>query len=525
MSYSNNSNYYTSSFGAPPSAYPGDKSSYESYGGLSEQLGSRLRTVDWQHVDLIPFEKNFYHEHPSVSSLTELDVEKIRRDRSITVMKGNKVPKPVTTFEYASFPDYVLDGVHAAGFKEPTAIQIQGWPVALSGRDMIGIAETGSGKTLAFLLPAIVHINAQPYLRPGDGPIVLIIVPTRELVDQIRQQANQFGTTSRIKNAVAYGGVPRRPQVTDLKQGAEILICCPGRLIDFLESNVTNLRRVTYLVMDEADRMLDMGFEPQIRKIVGQIRPDRQTLMWSATWPKEVQNLARDLCREEPVHINVGSIELKACHNIRQHVEVIPEYEKKSRLKALLQRIMDGSKILIFSETKKGADTLTRDMRIEGWPALCIHGDKKQEERTWVLNEFKNGRAPIMVATDVAARGLDVKDVRYVINYDFPNQIEDYVHRIGRTGRAGSSGSAFSFFTSDKFRLAKELIRVLREANQTVPSDLERLVPSGREEAPRRWGGGVGSSRGGGAGARLGGNSTFNRDKGFGYGSGNRYAP
>jgi len=524
MSY--NSNYYTSSFGAPPSAYPGNKTSYESYGGGSEQLGSKLRSVDWQHVDLIPFEKNFYHEHPNVSCLTDADVLRIRAERDITVMKGSRVPRPVTTFEYASFPDYVLDSVHAAGFKEPTSIQIQGWPVALSGRDMIGIAETGSGKTLAFLLPAIVHINAQPYLRPGDGPIVLILAPTRELVEQIRQQANQFGTSSRIKNAVAYGGVPRRPQVNDLRQGVEILIACPGRLIDFLEAAVTTLRRVTYLVMDEADRMLDMGFEPQIRKIVGQIRPDRQTLMWSATWPKEVQNLARDLCREEPVHINIGSVELKACHNIRQHIEVVPEYEKKSRLKALLQKIMDGSKILIFSETKKGADTLTRDMRIEGWPALCIHGDKKQEERTWVLNEFKNGRAPIMVATDVASRGLDVKDVRYVINYDFPNQIEDYVHRIGRTGRAGSSGSAFSFFTSDKFRLAKDLVRVLREAGQPVPSDLERLVPSQRDEAPRRWGGGGsggGGARGGGAG-RFGGGG-FDRDRSFsGYGSGRALA-
>lgn len=171
---------------------------------------------------------------------------------------------------------------------------------------MIGIAETGSGKTLAFLLPGIVHINAQPLLRPGDGPIVLILAPTRELVEQIKQEASRFGSSSQIKHAVAYGGVPRRPQIQELRHGVEIVIACPGRLIDFLESNVTNLRRVTYLVLDEADRMLDMGFEPQIRKIVSQIRPDRQTLMWSATWPKEVQSLARDLCREDPVHINIG---------------------------------------------------------------------------------------------------------------------------------------------------------------------------------------------------------------------------
>eukprot|EP00921_Rhytidocystis_pertsovi_P009785 GHVQ01015731.1.p1 GENE.GHVQ01015731.1~~GHVQ01015731.1.p1 ORF type:complete len:265 (-),score=22.74 GHVQ01015731.1:614-1408(-) len=188
---------------------------------------------------------------------------------------------------------------------------------------MIGIAETGSGKTIAFLLPGIVHINAQPYLRPGDGPIVLVLAPTRELVEQIRQECMKFGNSSKIKNSVAYGGVPRRQQMMDLRSGVEILLACPGRLIDFLESGVTNLSRVTYLVLDEADRMLDMGFEPQIRKIVSQIRPDRQTLMWSATWPKEVQSLARDLCREEPVHINIGSLDLKACHNIKQDIIVL----------------------------------------------------------------------------------------------------------------------------------------------------------------------------------------------------------
>eukprot|EP01069_Polyplicarium_translucidae_P003587 Polyplicarium_translucidae@DN2358_c0_g1_i3.p1 len=292
--------------------------------GDSSQLGAKLRAVDWNREDLVAFEKNFYHEHPNVSAMTEEQAEEVRREKQITVVKGTTVPKPVTSFVEASFPHYVLESIQGAGFTAPTAIQVQGWPVALLGRDMIGIAETGSGKTLAFLLPAIVHINAQPYLRPGDGPIVLILAPTRELVEQIRTEANRFGTSSRIKNGVAYGGAPRRPQMNDLRGGVEILIGCPGRLIDFLESGVTSLKRVTYLVLDEADRMLDMGFEPQIRKIVSQIRPDRQTLMWSATWPKEVQALAREMCKEDPVHINIGAVELKACHNIKQHVEVIP---------------------------------------------------------------------------------------------------------------------------------------------------------------------------------------------------------
>mmetsp|Transcript_40574 Transcript_40574/g.99834 ORF Transcript_40574/g.99834 Transcript_40574/m.99834 type:complete len:243 (+) Transcript_40574:58-786(+) len=242
------------------------------------------------------------------------------------------------------------------------------------------------------------------------------------------------------------------------------------------------------MVLDEADRMLDMGFEPQVRKISSQIRPDRQTLMWSATWPKEVQSLARDLCREDPIHINIGAMELRACHNIKQYVEVISEYDKRGRMRKLLERIMDGkSKILIFTETKRGADDLCRELRVDGWPALCTHGDKKQEERDWVLAEFKTGKSPIMIATDVASRGLDVKDIKYVINYDFPNQIEDYVHRIGRTGRAGATGCSYTFFTSSKANCARDLVRVLTEAGQQVPRELEELAASGGGRGGRRW--------------------------------------
>jgi ATP-dependent RNA helicase DDX5/DBP2 len=438
-----------------------------------------LKNISWERESLIKFEKDFYHEHPSVSGMSEEDAERLRRNKSITIVNGTRVPKPVRTFEEASFPEYVLQEVSRAGFREPTPIQIQGWPIALKGRDMVGIAETGSGKTLAFLLPAIVHINAQPYLSKGDGPIVLVIAPTRELACQIQEECNRFGKSSKIKNTCAYGGVPRHKQRDDLREGVEIVIATPGRMIDFLEAGDTNLKRVTYLVLDEADRMLDMGFEPQVRKITSQIRPDRQTLMWSATWPKEVKQLARDICREDPVHINVGSLDLRAAHTIRQYVEVVTEADKRSRLKRLLEKVMDGSKILIFAQTKKDGDQLTREMRLDGWPALCIHGDKKQEERDWVLKEFKEGKSPILVATDVASRGLDVKDIKYVINYDFPTTIEDYIHRVGRTGRAGATGSSYTFFTQEKFRHARDLIKVLKEASQPVPAELERLADSG----------------------------------------------
>nr|POE54685.1 dead-box atp-dependent rna helicase 20 [Quercus suber] len=240
---------------------------------------------------LTPFEKNFYVESPAVAEMSDREVEEYRLQREITV-EGLDVPKPVKSFRDVGFPDYVIQEITKAGFVEPTPIQAQGWPMALRGRDLIGIAETGSGKTLAYLLPAIVHVNAQPILSPGDGPIVLVLAPTRELAVQIQNECTKFGASSKIKNTCIYGGVPKGPQVRDLQKGVEIVIATPGRLIDMLDSHHTNLRRVTYLVLDEADRMLDMGFEPQIRKLVSQIRPDWQTLYWSATWPKEVEQLA-----------------------------------------------------------------------------------------------------------------------------------------------------------------------------------------------------------------------------------------
>ena len=267
-----------------------------------------------------------------------------------------------------------MDEVKAQGFPAPTAIQSQGWPMALSGRDVVGIAETGSGKTLTYCLPAIVHINAQPLLAPGDGPIVLVLAPTRELAVQIQQEITKFGKSSRIRNTCVYGGVPKGPQIRDLSRGVEVCIATPGRLIDMLEAGKTNLRRVTYLVLDEADRMLDMGFEPQIRKIIGQIRPDRQTLMWSATWPKEVRNLASDFLNDF-IQVNIGSMDLSANHRITQIVEVVSEGEKRERMIKHMEKIMDdkANKILIFTGTKRVADEITRFLRQDGWPALCKH--------------------------------------------------------------------------------------------------------------------------------------------------------
>ncbi|KAI9689774.1 MAG: ATP-dependent RNA helicase dbp2 [Bathelium mastoideum] len=492
------SNGYSGSNGYSNGSSNGYGGGYGGGGGdKMSNLGSNLKTQNFDLNTLPKFEKSFYKEDPAVAARTPAQVEAFRRENQITV-QGRDVPKPVETFDEAGFPGYVMSEVKAQGFSKPTAIQSQGWPMALSGRDVVGIAETGSGKTLTYCLPAIVHINAQPLLAPSDGPIVLVLAPTRELAVQIQQEVTKFGKSSRIRNTCVYGGVPKGPQIRDLARGVEVCIATPGRLIDMLESGKTNLRRVTYLVLDEADRMLDMGFEPQIRKIIGQIRPDRQTCMWSATWPKEVRQLAADY-QTDFIQVNIGSTDLAANHRITQIVEVVSEFEKRDRMGKHLERIMDASKenkILIFTGTKRVADDITRFLRQDGWPALSIHGDKQQNERDWVLNEFKTGKSPIMVATDVASRGIDVRNITHVLNYDYPNNSEDYVHRIGRTGRAGANGTAITFFTTDNSKQARDLIAVLQEAKQQIDPRLQEMG---------RFGGGGGGGRGYGGRGRGGG--------------------
>ncbi|KAM0684357.1 ATP-dependent RNA helicase dbp2 [Mitosporidium daphniae] len=480
--------------------------SYGSSNSKKDDFAGGLPTQSWENMQLVPFEKNFYREAPSVSALTASEVFEIRKSMGITV-SGENIPKPVVSFSEACMPPSVLREIESLGFTKPTPIQAQGWPMAMSGRDMIGIAETGSGKTLAYLLPAIVHITAQPSIRPGDGPICLVLAPTRELAVQIQEECRKFGRSARIRSLSVYGGVPKGPQARELSRGVEILIATPGRLIDMLRDSRTNLKRITYLVLDEADRMLDMGFEPQIRAIVDQIRPDRQTLMWSATWPKEVQRLAADYSRS-PIQVNIGSLYISANHRVRQIVRVCSEDDKRTFILRNLENISreTQNKTIVFTATKRTANDLALFLKREGYSALAIHGDKTQADRDYTLAQFKTGRCSVMVATDVAARGLDVKDIRFVINYDFPSSVEDYVHRIGRTGRANTYGTAISYFTQDNSRCAKDLIAVLKEASQEVDPDIENMVRNrggGRSNAfNSRYGSG-----GGGGGSRYNTNS------------------
>ncbi|XP_053689929.1 uncharacterized protein LOC128738650 isoform X1 [Sabethes cyaneus] len=439
--------------------------------------GQLLKPVNWSHYKLDSVVRPSFRSKLNYRR-SEREINEWRKSNEITI-KGRDVPDPVYGFEEVGFPAEIADELRFSGFTVPTPIQSQGWPIALSGRDMVGIAKTGSGKTLSYLLPAMIHIDQQSRLRRGDGPIALILAPTRELAQQIKQVTDDFGRAMKIKNTCLFGGGGKKQQGYDLERGVEIVIATPGRLIDFLSSDHTNLRRCSYLVLDEADRMLDMGFEPQIRTIIEQIRPDHQTLMWSATWPDAVARLVKDYLKDY-IQINVGSLKLAANHNILQIIDVCQEFEKETKLSILLREIMAEKecKTIIFIETKKRVDDITRKVTRDGWPAMCIHGDKSQKDRDYTLNSFRSGKTPILIATDVAARGLDVDDVKFVINYDYPTTSEDYIHRIGRTGRSNNTGTAYTFFTPNNVGRARELVAVLKEAKQVINPKLLDMANS-----------------------------------------------
>nr|POF03124.1 dead-box atp-dependent rna helicase 40 [Quercus suber] len=426
-----------------------------------------------------PFSSNALMRSPFVGStdVTGLSPVEVYRQQHEVSASGDNVPAPFMTFEETGFPPEILREIYSAGFSSPTPIQAQTWPIALQSRDIVAIAKTGSGKTLGYLIPAFMLLR---HCRndPQNGPTVLVLAPTRELATQIQEEVMKFGRSSGISCTCLYGGASKGLQLKELDRGADIVVATPGRLNDILESKKIDFRQVSLLVLDEADRMLDMGFEPQIRKIVNEIPPRRQTLMYTATWPKEVRKIAGDLL-VNPVQVNIGSVdELAANKAITQYVEVVPQMEKQRRLEQILRSQERGSKIIIFCSTKRLCDQLARSIG-RSFGAAAIHGDKSQGERDYVLNQFRSGKSPILVATDVAARGLDIKDIRVVINYDFPTGVEDYVHRIGRTGRAGATGMSYTFFSEQDWKYAADLIKVLEGANQLVPQEVREIALRG----------------------------------------------
>ncbi|CAN1354128.1 DEAD-box ATP-dependent RNA helicase 5 [Linum perenne] len=398
--------------------------------------------------------------------------------------------RPLKSFVQSKLPEKVLKCCQ--GFETPSPIQSHAWPFLLDGRDFIGIAKTGSGKTLAYGIPAIMHVlsKRKGRVERGATPLCLVLAPTRELADQIFVVLRDAGEPTGIRSLCVYGGTPKGPQISSLKSGVDIVIGTPGRLRDLMEMDVCHLKEVSFVVLDEADRMLDMGFRQEVQAILSTTASARQMIMFSATWPLDVHKLAEEHMDPNPVKVVVGSEDTAANHDVMQIVEVVDDRLRDDRLLALLEKYHKTQKnrVIVFALYQKEAERLEGMLRRSGWKVVGIHGNKAQAQRTNALSLFKTGSCPLMVATDVAARGLDVPDVEVVINYSFPLTTEDYVHRIGRTGRAGKKGVAHTFFTHHNKGLAGELVNVLREAKQIVPESLLKFGTHVKKKESKLYG-------------------------------------
>uniref|UniRef100_A0A7E4UUW9 Probable ATP-dependent RNA helicase DDX46 n=1 Tax=Panagrellus redivivus TaxID=6233 RepID=A0A7E4UUW9_PANRE len=445
----------------------------------SSLLSKSRSLIATDHIKVYykPFRKDFYHEAEAVKNMTKKEVAKWREDHEGIRIRGAQCPKPIMSWAQAGVSNLEMKLLAKLGYSKPTPIQSQAIPAILSGRDVIGIAKTGSGKTLAFLLPMFRHILDQDERDDLDGPIALIITPTRELAVQTWREATKFATPMKLRVACVYGGTSITEQIADLKRGADIVVCTAGRMIAMLAANngrVTNLRRCTYLVIDEADRMFDMGFEPAVMKIINNIRPDRQTVMFSATFPKTMEALARKVL-DKPIEIQVGGRSV-VCKDIEQNALILTEEQKFLKLLELLGLFWEKGSTIVFVEKQEKADEVVDRLMKSGYNCAPLHGGIDQSDRDSALIDFKQGAIKLLVATSVAARGLDVKKLILVVNYDAPNHYEDYVHRVGRTGRAGNKGYAYTFLLPEgQERYAGEVVRAFETADLEAPAPVKAL--------------------------------------------------
>eukprot|EP00092_Neocalanus_flemingeri_P036773 GFUD01040034.1.p1 GENE.GFUD01040034.1~~GFUD01040034.1.p1 ORF type:complete len:983 (+),score=375.88 GFUD01040034.1:216-3164(+) len=446
-------------------------------GKLKEKGKKDLVKIDHSGVEYLPFRKDFYFEVPELAKMSDAEVEEYRTEMEGIKMKGKNVPKPIKNWPQCGVSSKILHLLKKYNYDKPTPIQAQAIPVCMSGRDMIGIAKTGSGKTLAFLLPLFRHIADQEPLEEGDGPIAIIMTPTRELCLQIGKECRKFVKAIDARAVCVYGGTGISEQIAELKRGAEIIVCTPGRMIDMLAANsgkVTNLRRITYIVLDEADRMFDMGFEPQVMRVMDNCRPDRQTVMFSATFPRQMEGLARRILLK-PVEVQVGGRSVVS-NEIEQNVDVVEEDQKFLKLLEVLGRYVDLGSCLVFVDKQEHADGLLKDLMNASYTnCASLHGGIDQYDRDSTITAFKQGKVQILVATSVAARGLDVKNLVLVVNYDCPNHYEDYVHRVGRTGRAGKQGYSYTFITPEQDWYVGEIIKALELSESLVKQELRDL--------------------------------------------------
>lgn len=447
---------------------------------LTQSKQKKVQTVTLEDITYKPFRKNFYIEVPELTKMTNEEVEEYRSSLEGIKVKGKNCPKPIKSWAHAGVTRKELELLKKQNYQLPTPIQAQAIPVIMSGRDMIGIAKTGSGKTLAFLLPMFRHILDQEELEPGEGPIGIIMTPTRELATQIWAECKKFTKSLGLRAVAVYGGTSISEQIGELKPGAEIVVCTPGRMIDMLAANngrVTNLRRTTYLVLDEADRMFDMGFEPQVMKIIDGLRPDRQTVMFSATFPRIMEALARRIL-DKPIEVIVGGRSVVA-KEIEQNVCILDDDDKFLKLLQVLGLHLNEERTaIVFVDKQEAADSLLKELMLARYSCLALHGGIDQVDRDSIIQDYKHKRINVLVATSVAARGLDVRHCYLVVNYDAPNHYEDYVHRVGRTGRANTEGIAWTFLTWDQGRYAGDIIKAFELSGRTAPDDVKELYNS-----------------------------------------------
>lgn len=413
---------------------------------------------------------------------TKEEYDCFRKKKGI-VVEGESCPPPIGTFLEMKFPKFLLNCLKKKNIIFPTIVQMQGIPVALSGRDMIGIASTGSGKTLTFVLPLIMFCLEQEVgikFQRGEGPYGLIIVPSRELAKQIYdvinlicEQLYESRNYPEIRSGLCIGGFPIRDQARTFERGVHICVATPGRLSDMLNKKIFNLQICRYLVLDEADRMLDMGFEEELRSIFSYFKGQRQSLLFSATMPKKIQNFAK-LALVKPIMVNVGRAGA-ASLNVTQEIEYVRTEEKITKILECLQKT--APRVLIFAEKKSDVDNIYEYLLLKGVDVASIHGGKDQRDRHNGVDAFRRGEKDVLVATDVASKGLDFENIEHVINFDMPEDIENYVHRIGRTGRSGKRGLSTTFINrkSDLSILA-DLKHLLLEAGQQLPLFLQQLA-------------------------------------------------
>ena len=378
-----------------------------------------------------------------------------------------------------TFNDFSLDariarGVQAAGFSTPTPIQAEAIPAILSGQDVMGLAQTGTGKTAAFVLPIL-----QRLIKTGHRslPRALIIAPTRELAEQIHESIRELGRFTNLSSTTVYGGVSRSAQVRALRKGVDIVVACPGRLLDLMGDKSIRLHLLEVVVLDEADRMCDMGFLPDIRRILRAVPAQRQTLFFSATMPDDIRHLSREILRK-PVVIQIGMT--APAHTVSHAIFPVERRAKTSLLMAWLERTATG-RVLVFTRTKRQAERLARDLERAGHRATALQGNMSQNQRQRAIRGFRQGKHDILVATDVAARGIDVPDITHVINYDMPDTVDAYIHRIGRTGRANKGGEALTFVTGSDYAMVRSIERLLKARLERRRLQGVSLTPNGRK--------------------------------------------